>query len=278
MLIFGSIGAFVRNINLSSGEIAFLRAVIGSIFLIGASFFFKQGFSFKSIKANSLLLILSGAALGINWIFLFQAYEYTSIANATLSYYLAPVHVIILSPFILKENLTSKKIFCVLVAMFGLYLIVKTGNGNLDYSYNHALGVTYGLLASVLYAGIILMNKFIKNLPGFETALVQLICAALVLLPYVALGKGLGFSGVSPNSIFLIFIVGIIHTGVAYFLYFTAIKGLKGQAIAVLSYIDPVSAVIIAAIFLGEAMGFLQIIGGLLILGSTFLSENTNRL
>ncbi|MGI6308934.1 MAG: DMT family transporter [Dethiobacteria bacterium] len=273
MLIFGSIGAFIRNINLSSSEIAFLRAVIGSIFLISASFFLRQKPAYKSIKRNILLLSLSGAAIGINWIFLFRAYECTSIANATLSYYFAPIFVIILAPLILKEKLTPVRVVCVFTAMLGLFLIVKVGNGNLDYSYNHILGIIYGLLAAAFYASVILMNKFIKNLSGFETTLVQLMSAVLVLLPYVVLKDGLSFSGVNSNTIILILIVGIIHTGVAYFLYFTAIKELKGQTIAVLSYIDPISAVIIAAIFLGEAMNFTQAIGGMLILGSTFLSE-----
>lgn len=70
-----------------------------------------------------------------------------------------------------------------------------------------------------------------------------------------------------------IFIVGILHTGIAYLLYFTSIKKLDGQSIAILSYIDPISAVFISAIFLGETMTLIQIIGGLLILGSTFLGE-----
>lgn len=273
MIIYGSIGTFIRNIDLFPGEIAFLRAAIGSMFLIGVSFFFKQQSSYKFIKKNILLLILSGTALGINWIFLFQAYEYTSIANATLSYYFAPLHVIVLASFILKEKLTPFRIGCVLAAMLGLSLIVMFDGDPLYYSYNHIPGIAYGLLASVFYASVILMNKFIKSLSGFATTLVQLMCAALVLLPYAALKDGLGFLSVSPTSIFLVLTVGIIHTGIAYLLFFSAIKDLKGQTIAVMSYIDPISAVIIAAIFLGESMSFIQITGGIFILGSTFLSE-----
>nr|WP_282433541.1 DMT family transporter [Desulfosporosinus metallidurans] len=131
----------------------------------------------------------------------------------------------------------------------------------------------YGLLAAVLYASVILMNKFIKNLSGFETTLVQLMVSSLVLIPYILMIDPMNFSGVNSHSIIYILILGIFHTGIAYFLYFTAIKELEGQIIAVLSYIDPISAVIIAAVVLGESMIFIQIIGGILILGSTFLSE-----
>lgn len=273
MLIFGSIGIFVKKINLSSSEIAFLRGVIGSLFLICASFFIRQKPSFKSIKENGGLLLLSGVAIGLNWIFLFQSYRYTTISNATLSYYFAPIFVMLLAPFVLKEKLTPVKVGCILTALIGLFLIVNIGGSSTGDSYNHKVGILYGLLAAVLYASVILMNKFIKNLSGLETTLVQLIVAVLVLLPYVLIKDHMNFSGVNSSSMLFILILGIIHTGIAYFLYFSAIKELKGQTIAVLSYIDPISAVILAAIFLGENMNFVQMVGGALILSSTFLSE-----
>ena len=273
MLIFGSIGAFVKEIDLSSSEIAFLRGVIGSLFLICASVFLKQKISLKSIKGNSWLLILSGAAVGLNWILLFQAYKYTTISNATLSYYFAPIFVIILAPFILKEKITILKVGCISTAMMGLFLIVYHGDSAIGASYNHVVGILYGLSAAVFYASVILMNKFIRNLSGFETTLVQLLVSAIVLFPYVFTKDTMDFSGVNLDSIIYILILGVVHTGIAYYIYFTSLQKLKGQTIAVLSYIDPISAVIIAAIFLGESMSFIQMVGGILILGSAFLSE-----
>jgi RarD protein len=273
MLIFGSIGVFVKNINLSSSEIALLRGVIGSIFLLCASFFVKKGISFKAVKENIVLLILSGAAIGFNWIFLFEAYGYTTIANATVSYYFAPIFVVAFAPLVLKEKLTMVKVGSIIVAMIGLFLVVNNGGSVSTGSYNHRVGILYGLLAAGLYASVILMNKFIRNLSGYETTLIQLMMASFVLFPYVYIKGHMDLSGLDPKSMMLILILGIIHTGMAYFLYFGAIKELKGQTIAVLSYIDPISAVIIAAIFLRENMNGIQIIGGVLILTSTFLSE-----
>ncbi|WP_338471705.1 DMT family transporter [Niallia sp. XMNu-256] len=273
MLIFGSIGLFVKNIHLSSSEIALLRGAIGSIFLLALSFLVRQRPSFSVIKENLILLLLSGAALGFNWIFLFEAYRYTTISNSTISYYFAPIIVMVLAPFILKEKLTRIKIVSLLLAMVGLILVVNNGGGSIDGAYNHAVGIIYGLLAATLYASVILMNKFIRNLSGFETTLIQLMMASIVLAPYVYIKEGLDFSGINSQSVILILILGMVHTGVAYFLYFGAIKELKGQTIAVLSYIDPISAVIFSFLFLGEHMGALQIIGGILVLGSTFLSE-----
>lgn len=272
MLIWGSIGIFVKNIDLSSSEIALLRGVIGSLFLLGASMLIKQKISLQAIRKNALLLILSGAAIGFNWILLFQAYRYTTVSNATLSYYFAPIFVMIAAPFVLKEKLARFHVISIITAMIGLFL-VNLGGTSGGASGNNAVGILYGLSAAALYASVVLINKFIKNLPGFETTVIQLIIASIVLSPYVLFRDQLDFSGLNGQSILFILIVGILHTGIAYFLYFTSIKDLKGQTIAVLSYLDPVSAVIFAAVILGENMGMLQILGGLLILGSTYLSE-----
>lgn len=273
MLIFGSIGVFVKNINLPSSEIALLRGVIGSIFLICTSFFSKEQISLKSVKKNIKLLVLSGGAIGFNWIFLFQSYKYTTVSNATLSYYFAPIFVIILSPFFLKEKITVLKWCCIIAAMIGLFLVVDIVGNGARTSYSHLIGILYGLLAAALYASVILMNKFMKNLSGFETTLVQLILGSIVLSPYVFIKDGFNFFYITKESIVYMLILGIIHTGVAYFIYFTSMKEIKGQSIAILSYIDPLSALLIAAIFLGESLSVMQIFGGVLILVSTYINE-----
>jgi drug/metabolite transporter (DMT)-like permease len=274
MLIFGTIGLFVKNIELSSSEIALTRGFIGGVTLILATIFFKKKISFEAIKNNLYLLIFSGLAVGLNWIFLFQGYKYTSISNATLSYYFAPVFVTILAPFILKEKLTLSKFLCVLMALVGMFCIVGVDgiNGGSD-----LIGIAYGLLAAGFYASVILMNKFLKEIDSIEITVIQLISATITLLPYVLYVEGLGILSVPSVSIPYILILGIVHTGIAYLLYFSSLQGLKGQTIAVLSYIDPVFAIIISAVILKEQLGFLQIIGGVLILGSSFLSEFLNR-
>lgn len=274
MLIFGTIGLFVKNIELSSSEIALTRGFIGGVTLILATIFLKKKISFEAIKNNLYLLIFSGLAVGLNWIFLFQGYKYTSISNATLSYYFAPVFVTILAPFVLKEKLTLSKFLCVLMALVGMFCIVGVDgiNGGSD-----LIGIFYGLLAAGFYASVILMNKFLKGIDSIEITVVQLISATITLLPYVLYVEGLGILSVSSASIPYILILGIVHTGIAYLLYFSSLQGLKGQTIAVLSYIDPVFAIIISAVILKEQLGLLQIIGGVLILGSSFLSEFLNR-
>ncbi len=277
MLIFGTIAIFVRNIELTSKEIAVLRGVIGSIFLLGVMLFSKEKTSFSAIKKNLPILVLSGLGVGANWIFLFEAYKYTTVSIATLSYYCAPIFVTIMAPIILKEKISLIKFLCVCTAMIGMLCIVGTNKGSIGEGYNHFLGIIYGLTAAVGYASVILMNKFIKGLKGVETTVTQLVFASILLLPYVMVTSGFDFSKMTGISWGYMIFLGVVHTGFAYALYFSSLKELKGQTIAVLSYIDPITAVLISALFLGEQLTIFQIIGGALILGSTFISETQGK-
>mgnify|MGYP003286468952 FL=1 len=277
MLIFGTIAIFVRNIELTSKEIAVLRGIIGSLFLLIVMLFSKEKTSFSAIKKNLPILVLSGLGVGANWIFLFEAYKYTTVSIATLSYYCAPIFVTIMAPIILKEKISLMKFLCVCTAMIGMLCIVGTNKESIGEGYNHFLGITYGLAAAVGYASVILMNKFIKGLKGVETTLTQLIFASILLLPYVMITSGFDFSKMTGISWGYMIFLGIVHTGFAYALYFSSLKELKGQTIAVLSYIDPITAVLISALFLGEQLTIFQIIGGILILGSTFISETQGK-
>lgn len=273
MLIWGTIGVFVREINLSSVEIAFSRAIIGSIFLLLIGILKHEKLYGIKLKKNLPILILSGAIMGINWILLFQSYKYTTISNATLSYYLAPVFIAVLSSFILKERLSTKKIVCILIALMGLFLILQTGEKSNNQSYNHVMGILYGASGAVLYAVVVVLNKYIKGISIFTVTLVQLLSAGIILLPFVIGEDILRLASVDMKSLIIMILLGIMHTGFAYLLYFSAIKDVEGQSIAILSYTDPIFAVFISSVFLGEPMGALQMIGGVLILCSTYVSE-----
>ena len=210
MIIFGTIGVFVRYIDLSSSEIALLRGLIGSLFLTTVMFMMTKKISWALVKVNALVLLLSSIALGGNWIFLFQAFKYTTISNAALSYYFAPVIVLILSPLLLKEKLSAKKIICIGVAMLGMLFIV--GNGGVSTSgLDDLIGIGYGLMAAVFYASLMLLNKFIKNMDGLETTLLQLGTATILLMPYVFFTEGFGILEVSSSSIPFILILGVIQ-------------------------------------------------------------------
>ncbi|MFH0068130.1 DMT family transporter [Peribacillus sp. NPDC056705] len=272
MIIFGTIGLVQRYIDLSSSETALLSSSIGCLFLMFVFFMLKKSISWKSVKTNASTLFLSGIALGGNWIFLYQSYDYTTITNATLGYYFAPVFVMIFSPIILKEQLPIKKIVCIGLAILGMLLIV--GNGISASGEGDLLGIFFGLVAAAFYAALMLLNKFIQNMAKLEITMIQLGTTALLLLPYVLITEGFSILEVSRSSIPFIILLGIVNTGIGFWLFFSGMQKLKGQSIAMLSYVDPFVAILISALILQEQMTFVQMLGGILLLGSTFVSEN----
>lgn len=277
MLVFGTIAVFVKNIKLSSGidlssqELALYRAVLASVLIALFLTITKQKFEFSKIKKEVPLLLISGIAMGINWILLFQAYKYTTVSVATLSYYFAPVIVTIACPILFKEKLTKKQIICFIFSTVGLALI--TGIGDLSQGKNHLIGILFGLGAACFYATVIIMNKYIKNVAGVQRTFLQFLAAIIILLPYVLLTSKINIMSLTKVSWINLLIVGLVHTGITYCLYFTALKDLPGQKAAILSYIDPLVAVLMSVFVLSEEITFVQIIGGILILGFTLYNE-----
>ena len=270
MAIFGTLGLFVRNINVASGELALYRAVMAALFLTTVFLITKRRIEWTKIRKEVPILIASGVAVGINWILLFEAYKYTTISLATLSYYFAPVLVTAICPFLFKEKLTPKQIICFVMSTLGIVLI--TGIGGAD-GQNNLVGIMFGLVAAVFYASVILLNKFIKNVGGMDRTLLQFIAAILVLLPYVASTSGFSLGGLDTLGWSCLLVVGLVHTGITYTMYFSSLKDLPGQKVAILSYIDPLVAIAISVLVLGEAMTVTQMIGGALILGFTLWNE-----
>lgn len=272
MITFGTIGIFVKNIALSSSEIALYRGMFGSLFLLGVLVLKKEIIPLAVFKKNAKALIFSGAAIGINWILLFESYRYTTISNATLSYYIAPVIVVIVSASLFKEKLTLKKMLCAAAAMIGMFLIVNSGAAGIT-SADHLKGVGLALSAAVLYASVILVNRFVKELSGLQSTFIQLSVASIVLLPYVLATQGFHLITVDKSSFIYLLVLGVVHTGIAYALFFSAIPYLKSQTTAMLSYVDPASAVFFSAVFIKEELTLIQLIGGALVLGASFISE-----
>lgn len=270
MTIFGTLGLFVRNISVSSGELALYRAVLAALLLTGFFVLSKQHIPLSKVKKEIPLLLASGVAMGINWILLFQAYKYTTVSAATLSYYFAPVIVTVVCPFLFREKLTVKQIICFIMSTVGLVLIIGIGDVHGD---SNIIGILFGLGAAVFYATVILLNKFIKKVEGIHRTFLQFIAAIITLTPYVLCTSGITLGSLNNIGWINLLIVGLVHTGITYCMYFSSLKELPGQKVAILSYIDPLAAVLISVTVLGETMTISQVIGGMLILGFTLWNE-----
>ena len=272
MCIFGTIGILRRHIPLSSSMVALVRGIIGSLFLLSVIFLSKRKLDAAAIRKNFGFLALSGAAIGFNWILLFEAYNYTSVATATLCYYLAPILVILASPVVLKEKLTPRKIFCTLTALGGMVLVsgvTETGFSGIS----ELKGVFLGIGAAVLYASVVLMNKCFPGVPAYEKTILQLSMAAAALIPYVLLTEDVTALSLTPLAAVLLLIAGIVHTGIAYWLYFGCMNDLPSHTVALMSYIDPILAIVLSLVLLREPMSTAAGVGAVLILGAAYLSE-----
>ena len=271
MAVFGTVALFVRNIPVSSSEIALYRAVMAALLLGAFLLLSGQKIDFRAIRKELPLLLISGMAMGINWILLFEAYRYTTVSVATLSYYFAPVIVTIACPILFKEKMGVKQWLCFGMSSLGIVLI--TGVGDLSAGNTHLIGILFGFGAAVLYAAVVLLNKFIKGVAGIQRTFLQFVAAILILLPYVLLTGGIHLHSLSGSGWVNLLIIGIIHTGITYCLYFSALRDIPGQEAAILSYIDPLVAVAISVFVLGEQLTLLQLLGGILILGFTLYNE-----
>ena len=268
--MFGTIGLFVKAIPLPSGETALYRAVIALVvlfFVLLLTGRLKRE-KLSLLKGQLLYLLLSGAAMGFNWILLFEAYNYTSIALSTLCYYFAPVIVTVASVFLFREKPLPRQWICSAASVAGLVLIIGVSGGG---SGSDLKGVLLALGSAVLYSTVILLNKHIRGIDGVTRSFLQF--GAIALAPYCALTGGFHLSALQGSGLWAMLLVGVFHSGVLYCMYFSALSVLPGQESAVLSYIDPFVAVVLSALILGEAITPLQLIGGAVILLSTLINE-----
>ncbi len=271
MIVFGTLAIFVRGIPLPSGELALYRAVLAALLILIYFLIGKTRLEVSSLKKELVILLISGAAMGRNWILLFEAYRYTTVSAATLSYYVAPVIVTMLCPIFFHEILTKKQLLCFIMSTAGVVMII--GFHNLNGGGKDLIGILLGLGAAVFYAAVILLNKLIKGVSGIQRTFLQFLAAIAVLIPYVACTGGFHLAELSAAGWGNLLIVGLFHTGVTYCLYFSSLKELRGQEAAILSYIDPMVAVVISVLILGEGITVLQIIGGILIIGFAVWNE-----
>lgn len=268
MGIFGTVGIFVRYIPLSSAAIAFCRGVLGALFLFLLMCTTGKKLCKTAIRQNLPILCLSGIALGGNWILLFEAYRHTSVAVATVCYYLAPMILLLVSP-LFGERLTAKKLLCLSVALVGMVLVSGVVGGSIS----GGKGILLGICAAALYASVVLLNKRLTSIAAYDRTIFQLGFSAVMIGLYLLAAPPATISALTPISWVLLIVVGIVHTGIAYVLYFGSIGDLSSHTVAVFSYLDPVIAILLSALLLKEPMNAYNILGSVLILGSALYSE-----
>lgn len=275
MIIWGTLGPLVKQIPLASGEIVLARVILG-LATLGIIYFASGGCRAGNtadryaVRKDIAILFVSGAVMGFNWVFLFEAYKYTTVSMATVSYYCAPVIITALSPLVLGEKLTASRIAGIAAATAGMFMIT----GSLSGGSQPLKGVLFGLLAALFYACVTILNKQLKGgFTGIQITIVQLFAAGIVVAPYAVINHEGAWVMPQGAGLVCLIIVGVVHTGIVLHLYFSSMQILPGQSVAMCSYIDPVSSLLIAAAVLSERMSIVQIIGAVLIIGGAAFGE-----
>ncbi len=272
MCIWGTIGLVRRFLPVPSGFLSMTRGICGAAFLLLLVRLRGGRLSREAIRRNGALLLFSGALIGFNWILLFEAYRYTTVAIAELCYYMAPVFILIAAPVVLHERLTLRKLLCVAAALLGMALVSGLHADGFSGAGTWR-GVLLGLAAAVIYAVVVLLNKRIHDVAAYDRTIVQLASGGLVLVPYVLLTEDLSTIRFTPTVVVLLLVVWLVHTGTAYALYFGSMELLPAHTLALLGYLDPVLAILISALLLGEPMTLLQALGAVLVLGAAVVAE-----
>ena len=268
MVIFGTNGLIVANISLGSAEIVLMRTFLGSLFLL-AIVLVKRSFSFADLKADLVPATIGGAALGLNWVLLFSAYRSAGVGLSTLTYYCGPIIVLALSPVLFKEKLTWNKLLAIAAVAVGMFCIT----GDIEPGSDVQTGLLFGGGAALLYASLIVANKRVKRLSGLNCAMYELIVAFFVVLIYLIASNAKLPVIPAAEDIVWVLVIGLVNTGLAYYLYFSSLQKLPGQTVALVCYIDPLTALLVSGAFLGEKLLAVQIAGAVLILGGACLGE-----
>lgn len=276
--VFGTIGIVTHFIPLMSATIVFYRALLGGIFIIFMTYLSGKVVSVKSMKDNFWVLILTSFFMGLNWVFQFESFKVSSVAIGTVCYNTMPIFLLIIASIMFKERITIRSVICIFFATIGVILVsnvITTGIKS-----NEVLGCLYGILGAINYALIVMFNRKLNHIETHDKVIFQFVFSAIIMLIYViCIQKSSLFFDINISTnkkilgIISILLLSFFHTGFCYVHYFNAVSRLKAETVAILTYIDPVVALLLSYFFLKEKTTVLQIIGAILILSSTLINE-----
>lgn len=271
LLLFGSNGIVAACIAMPSSSIVFWRTLIGSALLITIFIGMRQKFTALSSMRDFACMMASGVSTGLSWIFLYEAYRLAGVAASSLIYYLGPILVMALSPVLFHEPLTARKLACFGVVLVGAVLL----NGEAPWANGDIWGLVCAAASAVCHAFMVVFNKLASRVQGLQNPTMQLVVsfATVAVFIWLAPGQTVQLPGADwPATLFL----GLVNTGAGCYLYFSSIGALRAQTVVVLGYVEPLSAVVLAVLLLGESMSFLQISGAILVLGGALVAELSN--
>lgn len=265
LVLFGSNGVMAAHILLPSYDIVVLRTLIGSLFL-GVMFAVRRPEPNFNEARNVAFVATSGISMGLSWLFLYEAYQTVGVAVSSLAYYCAPIMVMAVSPVIFRERFTRRIVISFAIVLMGALAL---NWGAID-SVASPWGLFCGWMSAICHAAMVVFSKMADKVEGLTSSLIQLFASFIVSAAFLMFTGGVPFA-VPADSWIWIAVLGVMNTGLGCYLYFSSFQGLSAQTVAILGYLEPLSAVICALVFLGEPMGFWEAIGATLIVGGAML-------
>lgn len=269
MVLFGTIPLVVVGLNLSSPAIIQWRTLIGSIFLFLLATITKKPVGWDGIRKTWLPLTCSGICLGLNWITIFESYQTISVGITIVICYSAPILVFLLSPLLFRTHTTRAEVIGIIATVLGMVLMNLTSQVD---------GMTGGsllfpCLAALCYAGVLISGRYITGVSGRDSTLVQMVISFLIATLYSVLRMGELTQIPTSMGWVILVVLGILHTGLGYTLFFHLISKVPAQEFALLSYVEPASALLLAGIVLKEQMTPAQLLGAALIFGGVIYAQ-----
>lgn len=268
VILFGSNGVIASQIAMSSSAIVFTRTLIGALFLAAIYILSRARPTCWRNKRHFAFLLASGVAMGASWLFLFEAYTQVGVSVAILAYYCGPVIVMILAPVVFKERIALASVIGFLAVVVGMLCV----NGQTLVQGHVSPGLIFAVLAAFTYAAMVILNKKAGSITGLENPLWQLVAAFVTVALFVLFKEGAAIR-VPAGSWIPVLVLGLLNTGVGCYLYFSSIGGMRAQSVAILGYLEPLSALLFAAAFLGESLSPIQMVGAALILSGAVFGE-----
>lgn len=268
LVLFGSNGVAASGIHLTSYEIVLLRSALGSALLIALYVLSRREWTVLRHRRDLAYIALSGVAMALDWLLLFEAYRQIGVSLSVLINYCGPILVVALSVPLFHERLTWQKGLALGLALAGVFLI----SGQAALGGANAWGLFCAGASALAYTALVIFNKLSGKVGGMENAVVQLFFAALATALFVGCRQGLSME-IAPGDWPSILWIGLLNTGAGCYFYFSSIGRLPVQTVAICGYLEPLSAMLFSAVFLHETLLPLQIAGAALIMGGALMSE-----
>lgn len=264
VLLMGASGIFGKLISTSPFFIVFGRVMFAALALAIVMCYQRKVFKPHNLK-DVCAFVMLGVLMAFHWFAFFHSIKISSVAIGLLSFSTFTVMTMFLEPVFFRTRLTLMHIVMALLCFVGIGIIVEGGDG----LWVDGVGMFWGLLAALSYSFMLLLNKgYVKQYPAITLTFYQCFVAMFVFLPVVLWMQ----ETVLPIDWFYVFIHGVICTALAFTLYVASAKVISAQVISVVTMLEVLYGVMLAYIFLGEALRGEMIIGGIFILSASYLA------